>query len=44
MIKYVAVLALVIVPLLWGALMVPVLDFFENLIFKQSGKGGYRDE
>ena len=32
MVKYAAVAALVLIPLLWGALMIPVLDFIENLI------------
>ncbi len=44
MVKFAAVAALVLVPLLWGALMVPVLDFFENLIFKQSDKWGHEDD
>lgn len=44
MVKYAAAAVLVLVPLLWGALMVPVLDFFENLIFKQSDNQGYKDE
>lgn len=44
MVKYAAVAALVLVPLLWGALMVPVLDFFENLIFKQSENQEYKDD
>lgn len=44
MVKYAAATALVLVPLLWGALMVPVLDFFENLISKKNGKQDYKDD
>ncbi len=44
MIKFIAAAVLVLVPLLWGALMVPVLDFFENKIFKQSENQEYKDD
>ena len=44
MVKYAAAAVLVLVPLLWGALMVPLLDFFEKFIFKQSGNQGYKDD
>lgn len=33
MTRYAAAAVLVLVPLLWGILMVPVLDFFEKKIF-----------
>ncbi len=33
MARYAAAAALVLVPILWGILMVPVLDFFEKKIF-----------
>ncbi len=44
MIKYAAAAVLVLVPLLWGALMVPVLDFFENLFFKRSENQEHKDD
>jgi hypothetical protein len=40
MVKFAAVAVLVLVPLLWGAIMVPVLDFFEKKILLRSGKSG----
>ena len=33
MTKYAAAAVLVFVPIIWGTLMVPVLDFFEKKIF-----------
>lgn len=44
MVKYAAAAVLVLVPLLWGVLMVPVLDFFENLIFKLSENREFKDD
>lgn len=38
MIKFAAVTVLIMVPLLWGVLMVPVLDFFEKLISNYTQK------
>ncbi len=38
MVKYAAVSVLVLIPVLWGILMVPVLDFFEKKIFLLSQK------
>ncbi len=34
MLKALSVITLVLIPLLWGILMVPVLDFFEYIILK----------
>ncbi len=34
MIKALSVITLVLIPLLWGIMMVPVLDFFEYIILK----------
>lgn len=44
MIKFAAVAVLVLIPLLWGTLMIPILDFFENLIFKQSENQEFKDD
>lgn len=44
MVKYAAAAVLVLVPLLWGALMVPVLNFIENLIIRQSENQEYKDD
>ncbi len=37
MIKAAAVITLILVPLLWGSLMVPVLDLFERVLSKNRG-------
>lgn len=38
MIKITAVAMLVLIPILWGALMIPVLNFFEKIILKISAR------
>ena len=44
MIKFAAVASLVLVPLLWGAMMVPVMDYIEKRFFKNARTGEESDE